>query len=146
MTGEEKVKLDITIVRLKHEITAIINKLPTSFTRDKDYIEKKKLLDSKLNLQMKHDLDRYKRNATISPKEINSIDLSKSKNIEKYNNLSLEEKELLNKYNYDYKTDNLKLFTQFPNDSLLTKEWKELRKKKNTQSIREYYNDRDWNS
>ena len=143
MTGEEKVKLDITIVRLKHEITAIINKLPTSFTRDKDYIEKKKLLDSKLNLQMIHDIGNYNKNLVKFPKEIN---LSEFRNIDKYNNLSLEEKELLNKYNYDYKTDNLKLFTQFPNDSLLTKEWKELRKKKNTQSIREYYNDRDWNS
>ena len=47
MTKEELVKLDITIIRLKHEIIAIINKLPTSFIRDKDYIEKKKLLDSK---------------------------------------------------------------------------------------------------
>ena len=142
MTKEELVKLDITIIRLKHEITAIINKLPTSFTRDKDYIEKKKLLDSKLNLQMIHDIGNYKRNLVKFPKEIN---LSEFKNIDKYNNLSLEEKELLNKYNYDYKTDNLKLFTQFPNDSLLTKEWKELKKKKNTQNIYDYYKDRDWN-
>jgi hypothetical protein len=143
MTSEEKVKLDIFIVRLKHEITDIISKLPTSFTRDKDYIEKKKLLDTKLELQMKHDLVNYKRNLIKFPEEIN---LSEFKNIDKYKNLSIEEKNLLSKYNYDYRTDSLKLFTQYPNDSLLTKEWKELRKKKNLQSTREFYNDRDWNS
>lgn len=146
MTKEELVKLDITIVRLKHEINEIVAKLPTSFIKDKNYNEKKKLLDSKLNLQMKHDLDKYKRNMSIIPKEINSVNLLEIENTEKYNNLSLTEKELLKTYNYDYKTDDLKLFSKNPKDTLLTKKWKELRKQKNIQSIRDYYNDRDWNS
>jgi len=146
MIKEELVKLDNAIVRLKHSLNEIVAKLPTSFSKDKNYNEKKKLLDSKLNLQMKHDLDRYKRNIAITPKEINSIDLSEIKNIEKYNNLSLSEKELLKTHNYDYKTDDLKLFSNNPKDALLTKKWKELREQKNIQSTRDYYNDRDWNS
>lgn len=143
MTKEELVKLDISIIRLKHEIKEIINELPTSYLRNKNYIEKKKILDSRLNLQMLHDINNYKRNLAKFPEQ---IDLTEFKNMEIYNNLSITEKELLKKYNYDYKGDNLKLFSNNPKDSLLTNEWKELRKKKNTQSIREYYNDRDWNS
>jgi hypothetical protein len=33
MTKEELVKLDISIIRLKHEIKEIINELPTSYFR-----------------------------------------------------------------------------------------------------------------
>ena len=130
-------RIEISIVRIKHEMEFLKKKIPLSYKNDSIYLNYKKNLENKLKIQKEFDFSNYKKNCS----EKDKIMLS---NLERYSKLSLSEKELLSKYKYDFEKDEMKLFTSHPIDSFITKEWKELQLKKSMMNIRDYYKDRDW--
>lgn len=130
-------RIEISIVRIKHEMEFLKKKIPLSYKNDSIYLNYKKNLEDKLKIQKEFDFSNYKKNCS----EKDKIMLS---NLERYSKLSLSEKELLSKYKYDFENDEMKLFTSQPIDSFITKEWKELQLKKSMMNIRDYYKDRDW--
>lgn len=130
-------RIEISIVRIKHEIEFLKKKIPLSYKNDSIYLNYTKNLEDKLKIQKEYDFNNYKKNCSEKEKIILS-------NIERYSKLSLSEKELLSKYKYDFEKDEMKLFTSQPIDSFITKQWKELQLKKSMMNIRDYYKDRDW--
>ena len=138
-TKNDLMRIEISIVRIKHEMEFLKKKIPLSYKNDSIYLNYKKNLENKLKIQKEFDFSNYKKNCS----EKDKIMLS---NLERYSKLSLSEKELLSKYKYkyDFENDEMKLFTSQPIDSFITKEWKELQLKKSMMNIRDYYKDRDW--
>lgn len=136
-TKNDLMRIEISIVRIKHEIEFLKKKIPLSYKNDSIYLNYKKNLEDKLKIQKEFDFNNYKKNCS----EKDKIMLS---NLERYSKLSLSEKELLSNYKYDFEKDEMKLFTSQPIDSFITKEWKELQLKKSMMNIRDYYKDRDW--
>lgn len=143
-TKEELMKLEISIIRIKHEMKNIEKKFPSSYRKDANYVEYEKKLEKKLSTQKIHDYKRFIVNCPVEKQT--KFDSLIQKNIDIYNNLGLSEKEFLNKHKYDYKNDPLKLFSNSPLNNELSFAWRELKAKKNTMSNLEYYKDRDWNS
>lgn len=143
-TKEELMKLEISIIRIKHEMLNIQQKFPSSYRKDANYVEYEKKLEQKLSIQKIHDYKRFIANCPVDKKA--NFDSFVQKNIDIYNNLGLSEKDFLNTHKYDYKNDPLKLFSYSPLNNELSIAWKELKAKKNTMSDIEYYKDRDWNS
>lgn len=143
-TKEELMKLEISIIRIKHEMLNIQQKFPSSYRKDANYVEYEKKLEQKLSIQKIHDYKRFIANCPVDKKA--NFDSFVQKNIDIYNNLGLSEKEFLKTHKYDYKNDPLKLFSNSPLNNELSIAWKELKAKKNTMSDIEYYKDRDWNS
>ena len=138
-TKNDLMRIEISIIRIKHEMEFLKKKIPLSYKNDSIYLNYKKNLEDKLTIQKEFDFTNYKKNCSEKEK----IMLS---NLERYSKLSLSEKELLSKYKYkyDFENDEMKLYTSQPIDSFITKEWKELQLKKSMMNIRDYYKDRDW--
>ncbi len=138
-TKNDLMRIEISIIIIKHEMEFLKKKIPLSYKNDSIYLNYKKNLEDKLKIQKEFDFTNYKKNCSEKEK----IMLS---NLERYSKLSLSEKELLSKYKYkyDFENDEMKLFTSQPIDSFITKEWKELQLKKSMMNIRDYYKDRDW--
>lgn len=138
--------LEISIIRLKHDLKAEIEKSGINYKKGKKYIELKNEFDQKLDTLKELNFSKYKSYCLDNVEIIDKNRIKEFENTQRYNNLNIDEIELFKKYNYDYKEDKLKLFTLNPIDSMLTKEWLKLQKRKSSMSLRELSMSRNWNS
>ncbi|QKF72750.1 hypothetical protein AFAEC_0559 [Aliarcobacter faecis] len=134
--------IEISIIRINHEIKAIKKNFPENYKNNQDYIKFEKKLMEKLELLKKVDYKSYLKYYLDIDENTRKI----FNNTNTYNNLGLKEKELIKKHNYDYKKDPLKLFTDSPTPSTITTEWQVLLTIKNSMSPKQFYDNRDWNS
>lgn len=154
---EEKIFLDLKIIRLIHTLEEINRKTSTSCesipeykTISKQLIEKlveQKEIDAKrfnlncsktkcINMELKEEIEKIEPKEEIVPLELAIL-----------KKLSITERNFIIKNNYDCVLDEYKIFSieKSPNNSFVNK-WLFIQIKKHSKTPTEYYKDRDWNN
>ncbi|TLP36952.1 hypothetical protein [Arcobacter arenosus] len=135
MDKKELMELDLEIIGIKHKLNKIKYYKSNDSFKDK-YNKLYKLYKTKLLIQKEFDPYRY---------QINRPQLEKNRE-ERYNNLPLKIKSIIQKYNYDYLKDNSGIFTPNPDPSCpIAKEVTNAREEIEQMNIYDFYRQREWN-
>lgn len=140
-SNEDLMKLEISIINLRHELKKILNSKPNIYLKDKKYLELQKELEKKLIFQEKVDFNKYLLNIDDKYSDINPKSILNKKT---FNSLGEKEKLFLKEINYDYINDELLLFSNNPKKSNISMQWKVLIKEIQELSNHEFYKNRNW--
>lgn len=140
ITSKDKMDLDLAIVGKINSLKTLCN------TSNKYNILMKEVL-SLLKKQKEIDFKNYKINLKKNIDIQNEVKKTELENesYEHFQKLNTSEKQFIKKHNYDYLTDEYNLFnTKSTPVNDFTEEWKDIQIRKNSQSLHEFYKDRDW--
>lgn len=140
-SNDDLMKLEISIINLKHELKKILNNNPNNYFKDKKFLELQKELEKKLIFQEKVDFNKYLLNIDDKYSDINPKSILNKKI---FNSLGEKEKKFLKEINYDYINDELLIFSNKPKKSIISKQWKVLRKEVQELNDYEFYKNRNW--
>lgn len=129
---EDLMKIEISIIRFKHELKSLRVKYPYTYKKEKQYKEFTSKLNDKLEIQKKYDFNRYLKNCE-------NEELRKMKNLEYYSKLTQLERQFLIKHNYDYENDKMELFSKNHVFSEISLEWQALQIKKANMDDRDFF-------
>lgn len=141
-------RLDLDIIKLKHQLNYFRKLYPTTYKIKKEY----DLLMNKIIilLQNQEKIDYKSFNTTLmnEPEIKKFYEETELANINKefiFKKLNLKEKNFLEEKKYDIKLDKYNLFSmkKSPNNKFV-EEWNQIQKDKHNASLNEYYKDRDW--
>lgn len=140
VTSKDKMDLDLAIVGKIHS-------LKTLYSTSNEYNILMNEVLSLLKKQKKIDFKNYQINLRKNINIHNEVKKAELENgsDEHFQKLSTGEKQFIKKHNYDYLTDKYNLFnTKSTPVNDFTEEWRDIQIRKNSQSLHDFYKDRDW--